>query len=76
MQEMRPDIKVAIYCGPGMSAEQLCEHAATRFNLQVAPTFQVWAGRAGAGPQAPAAAPAAGPGAAVHDATVLEGVCC
>jgi hypothetical protein len=33
--------QLAIYCGGGRSAEQLCEEVATRFNLQLMPTFQV-----------------------------------
>lgn len=38
--------QVAIYCcTPGTTAEWLCEHAATRFGLQVMPTFQVGGGR-------------------------------
>ncbi|KAI3435747.1 hypothetical protein D9Q98_001805 [Chlorella vulgaris] len=41
MQDQRPDLKLAIYCGGGRSAEQLCEEVAIRFNLQLMPTFQV-----------------------------------
>ncbi len=32
---------MAIYCGGGVTAEQLCAHVAERFNLQVAPSFRV-----------------------------------
>ncbi|KAL4458357.1 hypothetical protein ABPG75_013222 [Micractinium tetrahymenae] len=41
LQQMRPDVKVAIYCGGGATPEELCKHVAERFNLQVAPTFRV-----------------------------------
>lgn len=41
MQQMRPDIKVALYTGGILRPEELVRHVADRFNLQVAPTFQV-----------------------------------
>ena len=34
-------LQIAIYCGEGCTPKQLCEHVATRFNLQIMPTFQV-----------------------------------
>eukprot|EP00887_Chlorella_sp_A99_P006278 scaffold3.g6278.t1 len=41
LQHERPDLALAIYCGEGSTPQQLCAHVAARFNLQVAPTFQV-----------------------------------
>ena len=33
--------QIAIYAGPDKTVQQLCTHAAERFNLRLAPTFKV-----------------------------------
>ena len=58
-----PALQVAIYCSPSSTPEALCEHVATRFNLQVMPTFQVGPGP-GTGTAAVACASAADAAAA------------
>ena len=41
LQRSRPDLSIVIYCGEGSTPAALADHAATRFNLPLAPTFRV-----------------------------------
>lgn len=36
--------QIVLYCGPGSNAVDMCEDVAARFNLNVAPNFEVRAG--------------------------------
>ena len=39
LQQERPDLSIVIYCGEGSTPETLSEHATSRFNLTISPTF-------------------------------------